>query len=299
MSDIKLFRQSGDMLEQLSTPEIPLEKALQNLFEKNLETLLGVRFLASEYITSNGGRMDTLGIDENGYPVIIEYKRDRSENVINQGLFYLDWLMDHRGDFEILVRDKFGKDAAQAIEWSAPRLICIASDFTKYDTHAVKQMSRNIELIRYRAFSNDLLLLDLLTSVSTAPTPVASAPGKVNKYKTNLESLADASEELANLYADIEGYLLELGDDVVRKVVKNYFAFKRIKNFACVEIKPSIDTVRLYLKVDPASIQLEAGFTRDVRNVGHFGTGDLEVTVKAHRDFERAKAMILKSYEAS
>ncbi len=299
MSDIKLFRQSGDMLEQLSTPEIPLEKALQNLFEKNLETLLGVRFLASEYITSNGGRMDTLGIDENGYPVIIEYKRDRSENVINQGLFYLDWLMDHRGDFEILVRDKFGKDAAQAIEWSAPRLICIASDFTKYDTHAVKQMSRNIELIRYRAFSHDLLLLDLLTSVSTAPTPVASAPGKVNKYKTNLESLADASEELANLYADIEGYLLELGDDVVRKVVKNYFAFKRIKNFACVEIKPSINTVRLYLKVDPDSIQLEAGFTRDVRNVGHFGTGDLEVTVKAHQDFERAKAMILKSYEAS
>ncbi|MBO9397198.1 DUF91 domain-containing protein [Shimia sp. R9_2] len=299
MSDIKLFRQSGDTLEQLSTPEIPLEKALQTLFEHNLETLLGVRFLASEYSTTNGGRMDTLGIDENGYPVIIEYKRDRSENVINQGLFYLDWLMDHRGDFEILVRDKFGKDTAQAIEWSAPRLICIASDFTKYDTHAVKQMSRNIELIRYRAFSHDLLLLDLLTSVSTAPTTVVSSSGKANKYKTNSESLADASEDLANLYADIEAFMISLGDDVVKKALRFYFAFKRIKNFACVEIKPSINTIKLYLKVNPDSVQLEEGFTRDVRNVGHFGTGDLEVTLKTHENFERAKDLILKSYEAS
>lgn len=299
MSDIKLFRQSDDTLEQLSTPEIPLEKALQTLFERNLETLLGVRFLASEYTTTNGGRMDTLGIDENGYPVIIEYKRDRSENVINQGLFYLDWLMDHRGDFEILVRDKFGKETAQAIEWSAPRLICIASDFTKYDTHAVKQMSRNIELIRYRAFSHDLLLLDLLTSVSTATAPVVSSSGKANKYKTNSESLADASEDLANLYADIEAFMVSLGDDVVKKALRFYFAFKRIKNFACVEIKPSINTIKLYLKVNPDSVQLEEGFTRDVRNVGHFGTGDLEVTLKTHENFERAKDLILKSYEAS
>ena len=104
MSDIKLFNKTGGTLSELSSSSSPLEKSLQTLFEQNLETLLGVRFLASEYITSNGGRVDTLGIDENGYPVIIEYKRERSENVINQGLFYLDWLMDHQGDFELLVR---------------------------------------------------------------------------------------------------------------------------------------------------------------------------------------------------
>lgn len=299
MSDIKLFQQSGSTLAQLSSPDTPLEKALQTLFERNLDTLLGVRFLASEYATTNGGRMDTLGIDENGYPVIIEYKRDRSENVINQGLFYLDWLMDHRGDFEILVRDTFGKEAALAIEWSAPRLICIASDFTKYDTHAVKQMSRNIELIRYRAFSNDLLLLDLLTSVSTSAAPVASASGKPTRYKTNAESLADASVAVANLYADIEAFMLALGDDVVQKTLRFYFAFKRIKNFACLEIKPSINNIKLYLKVNPDGVQLEDGFTRDVRDVGHFGTGDLEVTLKSHDDFERAKDLIIQSYEAS
>lgn len=303
MSDIKLFQTKGGTLGELYGSFAPLERGLQNLFESNLEALLGVRFLASEYATTHGGRMDTLGIDENGYPVIIEYKRDRSENVINQGLFYLDWLMDHRGDFEILVRDRYGKEGAQ-IEWSAPRLICIAADFTKYDTHAVKQMSRNIELVRYRKFGEDLLLLELLTAVSTTPRPVPAVhpetgQANANKYKTVSEMMSEAGGDLANLYSDVETFLMGLGDEVTKKTLRFYFAFRRIKNFACVELKTSLDLVRLYLKIDPESIDLEDGFTRDVRNVGHFGTGDLEVTLKSHDDLERAKPLIVRSYEAS
>ena len=62
--------------------------------------------------------MDTLGIDENGCPVIIEYKRSSNENVINQGLFYLDWLMDHKRDFEWLVMQSLNKESAENVEWS-------------------------------------------------------------------------------------------------------------------------------------------------------------------------------------
>lgn len=302
MSDLKLFQTRGGALAELQGASAPLERGLQTLFERNLETLLGVRFLASEYVTSHGGRMDSLGIDENGYPVIIEYKRDRSENVINQGLFYLDWLMDHRGDFELLVRDRFGKVAADEIEWSAPRLICIAADFTRYDTHAVKQMGRNIELVRYRRFGDDLLLLELLTAVSAAPAAVVDAsggPAPAHRYKTLTEAMTGAAPALANLYADVESFLLGLGDDVTQKTLRFYFAFRRIKNFACIEVKTSLNLVRLYLKIDPDSIELEEGFTRDVRRIGHFGTGDLEVTVKSHADLERAKPLIVRSYEDS
>jgi predicted transport protein len=306
MSDLKLFRAQSGTLAELESSSAPLEKGLQTLFERNLEALLGVRFLASEFVTSNGGRMDTLGIDENGCPVIIEYKRDRSENVINQGLFYLDWLVDHRGDFELLVLKRYGKEVADLIEWSSPRLICIAADFTKYDVHAVKQMARNIELIRYRRFGEDLLLLDQLTSVSPSNSPVAATvnttiPGNapVHRYKTISENMEGASEALANLYADLENFLLGLGDDVTKKTLRLYIAFQRIKNFACVEVKPSLDVLRLFLKLDPTTLQLEAGFTRDVRNIGHYGTGDLEVTLRSQSDLERAKPLIVQSYEAS
>src|SRR5919199_5538654 len=131
MSDIKLFQMHGDTVMQLQGTSVAVEKSLQDLIECHLDTFLGVRFLAHEYKTgkTHGGRIDTLGIDENGYPVIIEYKRALNENVINQGLFYLDWLMDHKADFKLLVMSRLGKDQADNIEWSKPRLLFIAGDF--------------------------------------------------------------------------------------------------------------------------------------------------------------------------
>lgn len=302
MSDIKLFRREGTAFAELAGSSAPLEKALQTLFEKNLDALLGVRFVATEYATSNGGRMDTLGLDENGSPVIIEYKRTSSENVINQGLFYLDWLLDHRGDFEVLVMKTLGVKAAEQIDWTAPRLICIAADFTKYDTHAVNQMGRNIELVRYKTFGDDLLTLELLTAVSAAPALTVnsgSAKTKGTKYKTVTEYLADADEDLQNLYADLEAFLMSFGDEVIKKPMQFYIAFRRIKNFACVEIRPQIGAVRVYLKVDPSTVDLQDGFSRDVRKIGHFGTGDLELTIRSHQDLEKAKPLIAQSYEAS
>src|SRR5690606_37329246 len=166
MSDIKLFKIAGGQVDELVGTTDTIEKTVQTLFERNLEAFLAVRFLASEFTTTNGGRIDTLGLDENGCPVILEYKRATNENVVNQGLFYLDWLMDHRKDFQWLVMEKLGKEAAESVDWSAPRLICIAGDFSRYDDHAVRQMQRNIELIRYRRFGTDLVMLDLVTATS-------------------------------------------------------------------------------------------------------------------------------------
>ena len=108
MSNIKLFRLIDNDVQSITGTSMAIEKSLQTLVERHLETFLGVRFLASEFVTtkSHGGRIDTLGIDENGCPVIIEYKRALNENVINQGLFYLNWLMDHKGEFELCVLKK-------------------------------------------------------------------------------------------------------------------------------------------------------------------------------------------------
>ena len=87
MSDIKLFQLQGDNVNELTGSAVKIEKSLQEQIEKNLDTYLGVRFLATEYSigVNHGGRIDTLGIDENGSPVIIEYKRSMNENVITRG----------------------------------------------------------------------------------------------------------------------------------------------------------------------------------------------------------------------
>ncbi len=305
MSDIKLFRISSGQVDELAGTTDIIEKSVQSFFEKNLEALLGVRLLASEFTTSNGGRIDTLGLDENGCPVILEYKRASNENVINQGLFYLDWLMDHRKDFQWLVMEKLGKKDAEAVDWSAPRLICIAGDFNRYDDHAVKQIQRNIELIRYRRFGPDLLMLDLLvaTSVKGAPAVQAGAPGgegaASGKYKTISAVMEELDAAMSDRFEALRAYLMALGDDVQETTLRYYIAFKRIKNFACVEFRPTTGKILVFVKVNPASVPLEPGFTRDVSNVGHFGTGDLEITLSKPEDLERAMPLLKRSYEDS
>jgi predicted transport protein len=83
------------------------------------------------------------------------------------------------------------------------------------------------------------------------------------------------------------------------KELAYYIAFKRIKNFACVEVYPQTKVLTIFLKVDPKTVPLEKGFTRDVTNIGHFGTGNLEVSLRSMGDFTRAQPLIVRSYEGS
>jgi predicted transport protein len=304
VSDIKLFRIGVGTVSELTGTTDTVEKSVQLLFESNLEPLLGVRFLATEFTTTHGGRIDTLGLDENGCPVILEYKRSSNENVINQGLFYLDWLMDHRKDFQWLVLEKLGKAVADAVDWSAPRLICIAGDFNRYDDHAVKQIQRNIELIRYRRFGGDLLMLDLVAATSVKGGAILG--GTVNggtpvsgKQKSISTVMAELDASMIDRFEALRAYLTALGDDVQETTLQLYIAFKRIKNFACVEFRPTTKKIVIFVKVDPSTVQIEQGFTRDVSAIGHFGTGDLEITLTTSDDLEKAKPLIESSYGAS
>ena len=318
MSDIKLFRYANNGASELSGKSAAIERTLQRLIESQMETFLGVRFLATEYSTGakHKGRIDSLGLDENGCPVIIEYKRHSNENVINQGLFYLDWLLDHKADFRLLAMDKLGKEEADKIEWSGTRLLCIAADFTRYDEHAVAQIHRNIELIRYKLFGEDLLLFELVNGASVASgartdsgeesLPVAEqAVEKTAKppatstlaMKTHADQIATASPELLELFERTRSFTLAQGDDIIEKPVKLYVAFRRLKNFVCMSLISKNDPhVFLILKLDPATVRLEEGFSRDVSRIGHWGTGDLELTLRSAADFDKARALIERAY---
>ncbi|MFC1620388.1 DUF5655 domain-containing protein [Candidatus Neomarinimicrobiota bacterium] len=299
MSDIKLFQIDGNQVRELQGGPTTLEKSLQTLIEQNLENLLGVRFLASEHTTgkTHGGRIDTLGLDENGCPVIIEYKRAINENVINQGLFYLDWLMDHKGELTLLVQKVLGAEAAESIEWSSPRLLCIAGDFTKYDEHAVQQIKRNIELLRYRKYDAGLLLLELVNATFPEAEPTETVGGPKPAYSVFEEKLAKSSNDLKNLYADLAAYMHALGDDIQVKTLKYYVAFKRLRNFACVEVYPQSNKLVVYIQLNPDKIAYESSFTRDVSKTGHYGTGGVEITIHSLNDLEKAKPLIMASYE--
>lgn len=307
MSDVKLFKlhPNGRAVE-LSGEAVSVERSLQTLIERDSETFLGVTFLASEYSTgkTHGGRIDTLAIDEDDCPVIIEYKRSTNENVINQGLFYLDWLLDHKAEFQLLVQRELGGKRAADIDWAAPRLLCIAGDFTRYDKHAVQQINRNIDLLRYQKFGDDLLALQLVHRTNNVVLSGdderrgnSVRPPRRGTDKPVDEAIEDAEQEVKDLFAEARTFIMALGDDVQEKQLKLYMAYRRIKNFASVVVQKR--ALVIYLKIDPDGVKLEENFSRDVREIGHWGTGDLELTVRTTADLLKAQPLISRSYDGS
>ena len=159
--ELRLFEfdvDSKNSAQAIRPIDLNLEKDIQAICENNLQEFFDITFLDTEHTTSNikgGGRIDTLGIDTRGNPVIIEYKLSRSDSVINQALDYLDWLEDHKADFRLIVQEHL--DQQQTIKWSSPRIICIAKEFYKYDYSIVKRQGVNIDLIRYQVYENNLI----------------------------------------------------------------------------------------------------------------------------------------------
>jgi predicted transport protein len=105
------------------------------------------------------------------------------------------------------------------------------------------------------------------------------------------------AQSCKDVWESLKAFLLALGDDVQMKELEHYVAFRRLKNFACVKLRGK--DLQVWTKLDPSSITLEEGFTRDVSQLGHAGTGDLEIRIQTASDFERARPLLLRSYQGA
>ena len=294
------------LLSTVDQTNFPAEKALQVLIEHNLESVFGCRFVASEFPTGvqHAGRIDTLALSEDNNPVIIEYKKVESSELVNQSLFYLSWIQDHRGDFEIAAQKSLGNKIK--VDWSDIRVICLAPNYKKYDLHAVQVMGTNLELWTYRLFKNDSLYLEevfqksITTSPSSSPTRSGLTAGqkaalsrKTGSYTVE-QHFKNKPVLIKELAQSIQAFLLELDSAVEEVPKKNYIAYKISQNFVCMEIHKT--RVLLYVKLDPKMLDLPKN-ARDVTNIGHFGTGNLELSVRSQSDLEIAKPLLERAYQ--
>ncbi|MFH9351151.1 DUF5655 domain-containing protein [Kitasatospora sp. NPDC017646] len=300
---LQVFRVNDGAVRRVEGGAVELERHLQALVEANMETMLGIRFVASEHSTGriHRGRIDTLGMDEDGSPVIVEFKRSRSESVLSQGLFYLAWLVDHRAEFEGLVAGRFGEEVAAAVDWSSPRVVCIAADFNRYDVVAAGMSHHRVDLVVYQQYEGDFVTLELAASVAGGCGSSASRRAEPDRAASPVrrgvrELLDHASADLRALYASLDERLLELGDGLCVEL-QHYLAYRRRRNYACVRVLARALVV--VLNVDPSTVKLEPGWTRDLRKVGHLGTGDLEVRIASAEDLARAVPLLAASFEAA
>lgn len=308
MSELKLFRLDADGRDvELRGSTMALEVELQRRIEAGMEAMLGIRFLASEYPTGpwHRGRIDSLGLDENGTPALIEYKKGADSGVLSQAVSYLSWLDSARHEFEALVKEKLGSEAAESIDWRNPRMVCIAASFSHHDRVAVRRLHERVDLVRYRVFDGGLLSLLLIESASGSPS---SAPARRQSRQRDVAAGAGVSSiqappgtapaRLQDLYAELDEALTAWGEVEVAQL-RHYIAYRRMVNVASVIFRPKHGAILVYLKIDPDTVELEDGFSRDMRGIGHLGTGDLEVRIASATDLEKAGSLIRRAFEAA
>lgn len=307
-----IFEIDNGKAKRVRLSEFKIEKDLQRLVEENLDTIFSCRLIATEFSTGSihSGRIDTLAISEDLNPVIIEYKKVASSDLINQSLYYLHWIKDHKGDFQIAANKALNKEVE--VDWSDIRVICLAPEYKKYDLHAVQVMGANIELWQYKIYENGILNIEeVYRRTSTSPyqqtedfngkNPVMVEAGKkaAMTRKTATYTLDMHSGKLEGIVQElfdiVRDYIISLDGSIEETPKKQYIAYKTSQNFVCLQTFKN--RLRLYLKLNPEQINPMPKQARDVSNIGHDGTGDFELTIKDLTDFEETKQLINEAYK--
>lgn len=289
-----LFQIKNDQASQvpINLKHFKDEAALRDFFGRNLEGLLGLKFLANEFQTKDG-RIDTLAFDETGAPVIIEYKWGEKDNILPQGLFYFDWLKENKRLFDLLVASKLGKEVK--VNWDRPRVILIAQGFDRYTVSAVRQV-KHVELIKYTPYSSDILFLETVYSPDTVK-PVAEPTAKrepgvygieyhLNKVNPDVKEIFYSFQEQIKSWANVE----EMADQKVGitfRTTKSFVRFEFGKSYIDVLVRDS----RYGHKIDPK------GMLKDISSFewGYKG----RVKVRSKDEVNYVLELIRQSYEST
>lgn len=308
-----IFEIEKGKAKRVRLSEFKLEKDLQRLIEENMEIIFNCRLIATEFSTGNihSGRIDSLAISEDFNPVIIEYKKVASSDLINQSLYYLHWIRDHKGDFQVAANKVLGKNIE--VDWSDIRVICIAPEYKKYDLHAVQVMGANIELWQYKLYENGILNIEEVYKRTNTNSnsrefedyseknPVMVEAGRKaaitrkNAVYTIEEHFDNLDKSLVDLFNTVRDYITSLDSSIEELPKKNYIAYKTSQNFVCLQTYKK--KLTLYLKLNPDEVKPMPAQCRDVRNIGHYGTGEFELIIKDLIDFEETKNLINDAYK--
>lgn len=246
-----IFKDTDGTLKKLKSIPLAKERTLQRLIEQNLMEILDMRFIASEYPTTSRGRIDTLAIDVNGAPVIIEYKLGKNENVITQSLSYLRWLKAQKVEFfEMLVRRKYPDSSAEElrIDWQNPRVICIAESYTKYDIDTVEVLPIRLELFKYRYYESGILSIESLTGIEQSEERVSITPNALmanDEPTSTTDHTIKAPEKIKDLYEELRSRIFQIDEGIIEKATTVYIAYSLQKNFAEIHIRKSKIAIHL------------------------------------------------------
>lgn len=275
---------------------------IQKLFELNLQAITGLEMVRSEFPIKNK-RIDTLAFDpQNKAFVIIEYKRERNTNVFDQGITYLNLLLQNREAFIVEYNESLDRNLKRAdVDWTQSRVVFVAPDFTENQIEATNFKDLSIDLWKVRRYANKTLAVIPIIKSKTAESfkhLAGNDPGEalktvIQEIRTYTEEdlLKGKSEQAAELYARFREAILNLTDDIEVKPQKHYVAFKKEgRNIADIEIQSA--TLKLFVNLKQGALDDPKHLTRDVSQVGHHGNGDYAVKISGDEHLEYIMSLV-------
>ncbi|HHF1629166.1 TPA: DUF5655 domain-containing protein [Haemophilus influenzae] len=296
---MKIFTSKKGQLSQLKQQKFKLEKDIQRLFEENLTLLSGYIFIRSEFSIKNS-RIDTLAFDpETQAFVIIEYKRQQNSSVVDQGISYLNLMLEYKADFIVEYNEKQKAPLKRnGVDWSQSKVIFVSPTFNDFQIQATNFKDLPIELWEVNRFDNDIITLNIINKSKSAPNIKAVSIEKNEEFSTLKEikvyqesdHLSDKPDFIQELYEDFKQGILNLDPDIEINTRKLYIAFKKDRNIADIRIQQK--NLKIWINLPYGELDDSKNLAKNVSNTGHWGNGDYEITVESTQYLEYIMSLI-------
>ncbi len=296
---MKLYNNTTKKLVELNEKTFKLEREIQDLFEANLEGLMGLTLVKSEFTIKNR-RIDTLAYDKQSNAfIIIEYKRDKNATVIEQGFAYLSLMLENKADFIVEYNEKLKQNLRREdIDWTQTRVCFVSTAFTDNQIQSTNFRDIAIELWEVKQYENNMIAVTPIKKTNSAASikPVMQQSQTLKKVSDEIKVYTEddllvwGSEETRELYYKFKDAILNLADDIEVIANKQYIAFRKNGNIACMNIQKK--QIRMWIGAKWGAIDDARGIAKNVANIGHWGTGDYEVAVTDDKNLEYIMSLI-------
>ncbi|MBU2046038.1 MAG: hypothetical protein KJ712_04850 [Bacteroidetes bacterium] len=294
-----IYNTTGNKLVQVKEKPFKLEREIQSIFESNLQNIMGLLFVKSEFTIKNK-RIDTLAYDkETNAFIIIEYKRDKNYSVVDQGLTYLNLMLQNKAEF-ILTYNETLKDILHSkdVDWSQSRVAFVSPSFTDNQISASDFKDFGIELWEIKQFENNTISINTIKKSSGAPSikPLLENSENLKEVKENIkvyteeDHYSNGSDYTIELYEKFKSSILDLTDGIEILPQKYYIAFKKGSNISDIEIQKK--SLKIFINAKIGTLDDPKDLVKDVSNIGHRGNGDYQIQIENDKDLEYIMSLI-------
>ncbi|MCA0349081.1 MAG: DUF5655 domain-containing protein [Bacteroidetes bacterium] len=294
-----LFNNNSNKLSQVKEKPFKLEREIQNIFENNLSEIMGLQLVKSEFSIKNK-RIDTLAFDKQTQAfIIIEYKRDKNYSVVDQGLTYLNIMLQNRAEFILTYNETLNQLLhSKDVDWTQSRVAFVSPSFTENQISASDFKDLGIELWEIKQFENNIISVNSIKKSNSAQSikPLLENNESFKEVKENIKVYTEedhyknGSDTTIELYEKFKSSLFNLADNIEIVPQKFYIAFKKGSNITDIEMQKK--GLKIFINAKYGTINDPRNIAKDVSNIGHRGNGEYQIQIENDNDLEYIMSLI-------